>query len=299
MKKPVVDYRAFRPSKINDPAYAHLKLLLGWVGYLMLFFLTEKLIPAQECYPVHCWLDDLIPFCEYFVIPYVGWYVLIVVSLLYFALYNPKLFKGLMSFIIVTQVAAMFIYIVFPNRQDLRPLVFERDNVLTRIVGFLYTLDTNTGDVKMLRPRNQPGEMIGHEYWLQDGIHVGYQVHVPTPGNPVRTTYTGFIKYDGTNDIMALNGPMKDPDHVHSLDKDLIVCDAGVAIKLIRREGDKFGKPRILSMHNSSFYHQNSHPHPGFTPDGKGVLYASDSEGYINVYLAEIPDFDSLPEIDE
>jgi oligogalacturonide lyase len=48
-------------------------------------------------------------------------------------------------------------------------------------------------------------------------------------------------------------------------------------------------------MHDSSFYFQNSHPHPCFTPDGKHVLYASDIEGYINLYLVDIPDYDSLP----
>ena len=62
MKKPVVDYRTFRLSKINAPQFSHLKLLLGWVGYFILYFLTENLIPAENCTPVHMWLDDLIPF---------------------------------------------------------------------------------------------------------------------------------------------------------------------------------------------------------------------------------------------
>jgi oligogalacturonide lyase len=53
-----------------------------------------------------------------------------------------------------------------------------------------------------------------------------------------------------------------------------------------------------LCMHDSSFYFQNSHPYPCFTPDGKHVLYASDIEGYINLYLADIPDYDSLPYLD-
>ena len=38
----------------------------------------------------------------------------------------------------------MIIYIAFPNRQDLRPDVFPRDNLLSRLVGFIYTVDTNT-----------------------------------------------------------------------------------------------------------------------------------------------------------
>ena len=144
MRKPVVDYRTFRFSKIREPQFKHLLFLLGWVGYFALYFLTENLIPYEKCYPVHSVLDDMIPFCEYFVTPYVGWYLLIVGSLIYFALYNPDNFKNMMKFIIVTQVVAMAIYILFPNRQDLRPEVFVRDNIFTDIVRMLYTFDTST-----------------------------------------------------------------------------------------------------------------------------------------------------------
>ena len=143
-RKPVVDYRQFRFSKLRTPGFEHLLYLLGWVGYFSLYFLTENLIPLERCVPVHSWLDDVIPFCEYFAIAYVGWYVLIVVSLLYFALYNPHNFKKLMTFIIVTQVSAMVIYICFPNRQDLRPDVFVRDNLFTDIMSLIYAFDTST-----------------------------------------------------------------------------------------------------------------------------------------------------------
>ena len=145
MKQPVVDYREFRLSKLNEPEFAHLKLLLGWVAYFVLYFLTENLIPADQCHPVHCRLDDLIPFCEYFVIPYVGWYLLIVVSLGYFLLYNIENFKRLQTYIIITQAVAMVIYILYPTRQDLRPETFRNTNIFTWIIGLLYRFDTNTG----------------------------------------------------------------------------------------------------------------------------------------------------------
>lgn len=145
MKKPVVDYRQFRISRLNDPQFSHLKLLFGWVVYFCFYFLTENLIPAESCYSVHIPLDDMIPFCEWFVIPYVSWYFLIVLSLGYFALYNVDSFKRLSKYIIITQAVAMAIYIVFPSRQDLRPAEFPRENILSSMVGFLYALDTNTG----------------------------------------------------------------------------------------------------------------------------------------------------------
>ena len=145
MKKPVVDYRTFRINRINEPQFRHLWLLLGWVVYFALYFLTENLIPAERCTPVHMRLDDIIPFYEGFLIPYVFWYLLIVISLGYFLLYNVDSFKRLQTFIIITQAAAMLCYILFPTRQDLRPEAFPRDNFLTQCVGALYAFDTNTG----------------------------------------------------------------------------------------------------------------------------------------------------------
>ena len=73
MKRPVVDYRTFRLNKINEPQFAHLKLLLSWVVYFALYFLTENLIPAEKCQPVHMWLEDVMQFHEVFLIPYVFW----------------------------------------------------------------------------------------------------------------------------------------------------------------------------------------------------------------------------------
>ena len=145
MKKPMVDYRTFRLKKLNTPQFSHLWLLLGWVGYFLLYFLTENLIPAERCYPVHIPLDDWIPFNEWFLIPYVFWYALIVFSLGYFLLYNVDSFKRLQTYIIITQAVAMVSYILFPTRQDLRPEVFPRDNFLTQCIAFLYSFDTNTG----------------------------------------------------------------------------------------------------------------------------------------------------------
>ena len=145
MKQPVVDYRQFRLSKLRSPEYSHLMLLAAWPVYFAAYFLTENLIPAEVCHVMWCPLDDWIPFCELFVIPYLGWYLLIAGSLLYFMLYNPKNFRRMMQYIIITQVVAVMVYILYPSRQDLRPAEFPRENLLTGLVGLLYAADTNTG----------------------------------------------------------------------------------------------------------------------------------------------------------
>lgn len=145
MKKPLVDYSQFRLSKLNTPEFSHLKLLFGWVVYFAFYFLTENIIPAENCHVIYCKLDSIIPFCEWFIIPYTFWYLLIIFSLVYFALYNVESFKKLQTYIIITQVIAVIVYIIYPSCQNLRPAEFPRDNFLTDCIGLIYSLDTNTG----------------------------------------------------------------------------------------------------------------------------------------------------------
>ena len=145
MKKPVVDYREFRFSKLNTPQFSHLKLLGGWIFYFAMYFITENLIPAEACHPMHCALDDMIPFCEGFAVFYVGWYALVFGTLLYTLLYDIEGFKNVSKFIIITQVIAMACYIIYPSRQDLRPEVMPRDNFLCSLMAFIYSFDTSTG----------------------------------------------------------------------------------------------------------------------------------------------------------
>ena len=145
MRKPVVDYRTFRLRSINQPEFAHLKLLLGWLVYFAFYFLTENLIPVESCHLIHSRLDELIPFNEFFFIPYCFWYLLIVISLGYFALYDIPNFRNLQIFITITQVVAMTVYILYPSYQDLRPTEFVRDNFFTHLAALIYRADTPTG----------------------------------------------------------------------------------------------------------------------------------------------------------
>ncbi len=139
------DYRGFRLNKINTPEYSHLKLLVGWLVYFLAYFLTEKLIPFEKCHLIHSPLDDLIPFKEGFILIYLYWFVLTAYTLLHYLLYNIELFKKVQIFIIITQIVAVIVYIIYPNYQDLRPAVLPRENFCSMIVRFIYYFDTNTG----------------------------------------------------------------------------------------------------------------------------------------------------------
>ena len=145
MKKKPVDYSGFSLRRLNEPRFSHFKLLLGWVFYFVMYFVTENLIPAERCHPIHCALDDMIPFNEFFVIFYVGWYLLVFGTLAYTLFFEVENFKKVQTYIIITQVIAMTCYVLYPSRQDLRPEVFPRENFLTALMAFIYSFDTSTG----------------------------------------------------------------------------------------------------------------------------------------------------------
>ena len=140
-----VDYSEFRPWRLNDKRFSHLKLLGEWVLYFTMYTLTEKLIPESSCHVVHCALDDIIPFNEFFLIFYCAWYFWIGLTLIHYLVYDIDAFKKLQTFFIIVQLTAMIIYIIYPTMQDLRPESFVRDNILTRVMAGIYSIDTPTG----------------------------------------------------------------------------------------------------------------------------------------------------------
>ena len=200
MKKPAVDYRELRPSTITEPRYRHLLLLLGWAVYFALYFLTENLIPLEKCHVVHSPLDDVIPFCEYFVIPYTLWYVLIVGSLLYFALYNVRSFCKLQTFIMITQAAAMIVYILWPNRQELRPAALPRENFFTWIISIIYDFDTPSGVCPSLHVAYSIG--IASVWCKEKDVPLGFKAFIVVFVCVICVS-TAFIKQHSVVDIFA------------------------------------------------------------------------------------------------
>ena len=119
-------------------------LLLYWPLYLVMFFFVERFYPVEHYHVMHCALDDMIPFNEFFLIPYLFWFVFLAGMVVYTLWREPAAFTRMMRFIILTYTTAIVIYLLFPTCQELRPVVFERDNVFTRFLFYFYQFDTNT-----------------------------------------------------------------------------------------------------------------------------------------------------------
>jgi oligogalacturonide lyase len=154
----------------------------------------------------------------------------------------------------------------------------------------IWGLNTTTGEVWKIRPQ-QPDEAVGHEYWMADGVHIGY--HGRTPGGPIY----GAIRYDNTEQVEA---PFSyGSTHFHSLSLDTIVGDGSRTdpyLLLWRFHDGQFEGPKVLAWHRGSMHVGHIHAHPTMSTHAPKVCYAADPQGYCQVYLADLPDFDALPD---
>ena len=144
LPKPETDLRHFRLRRIQEPQYRHLWWLLFWPAYLLRYFLIENWNPAVQYHVIHCALDDAIPFHEGFLIFYVCWYFLILGIHLYTLVYDVDTFCRYSKFLCISVTISTAIFLLYPSCQNLRPETFPRDNFLSRVMGVIYAVDTNT-----------------------------------------------------------------------------------------------------------------------------------------------------------
>ena len=138
------DYRTLRPGTVASPRYRHVLMLLYWPAYGLVFLTLERLVSMDGYTAVHCALDDLIPFNEWFLVPYLFWFAYMTVALAYTFFFDVPSFKRMMAFVMVTYSVTVVVYLLWPTCQQLRPDAFPRDNLLTHFLGWFYTFDTNT-----------------------------------------------------------------------------------------------------------------------------------------------------------
>lgn len=121
----------------------HMFILLYFIVYLAWFTLIEKHITANF-HIIHTPIDDLIPFCEYFVVPYVLWFAYIAWGILYFGFRNVDEFFKLCMFLFTGMTLFLVISTVYPNGHYLRPTYFTHHNVFTQLCSIIYKSDTAT-----------------------------------------------------------------------------------------------------------------------------------------------------------
>ena len=143
--------------------YKHAWVFLYALIYMPWFVWLEKSVTGNY-YVIHSPIDDMIPFVEYFIIPYLLWFVFIAVWGLYFFFTNVKDFYKLTKLTIIGMTIFLIISTLVPNGLNLRPEVFERDNIFVDLVRFVYRVDTPTNVFPSLHVFNSLGICIAiHE----------------------------------------------------------------------------------------------------------------------------------------
>ena len=125
--------------------YKHIFVALYFPVYMVWFVWLEARVDVPFTY-IHCAIDDYIPFCEYFIIPYLLWFIYIAVTVGYFLFFNENTteFWSLILNLAIGMTLFLIVSYVYPNGLNIRPTEFTNDSVFTRMVQFLYRTYTPT-----------------------------------------------------------------------------------------------------------------------------------------------------------
>ncbi len=145
------------------------------VIYLILFFIVERLT-EDNYHVIHMALDDKIPFCEYFVIPYFCWFAYVAGFVVYFIFVDKESYWPMFWFLVTGMTLFLIVSFVYPNGHELRPEQFPRDNVFTRMIANLYQTDTATNILPSIHVYNSIGIQIAVQKSRRLSRHRGVQI---------------------------------------------------------------------------------------------------------------------------
>lgn len=134
MKKLIDLFRKYRHAWV----FIYVLIYLPWYMYLERTVVTEYHI-------MHTWVDDIIPFNEYFIIPYFIWFIYVASVLMFFFFRDVDEFYRFGLYLALGMSISLFICQIFPNGTELRPVNLDpHKNIFTYLVSFIYKTDTNT-----------------------------------------------------------------------------------------------------------------------------------------------------------
>ncbi|MDE7013770.1 MAG: serine/threonine protein phosphatase [Kineothrix sp.] len=124
--------------------YKHaVPLIIYGIIYLTWFIYLEQKV-TKDYRVIHVTLDDYIPFCEGFVIPYFLWFLYVSATVAYLFFKDKDDYYRTCIFLFTGMTVFLVISTLFPNGHHLRPQVMPRDNIFTWMVSRLYSTDTPT-----------------------------------------------------------------------------------------------------------------------------------------------------------
>lgn len=124
--------------------YKHaIPLMIYAVIYCTWFAYLEKAV-VHPTRIIHMKVDDMIPFCEVFVIPYFLWFAYVSAVVIYCFFKNKQDYYKCCVFLFTGMTVFLVISTLWPNGHHLRPYVMPRNNIFSNLVAHLYSMDTPT-----------------------------------------------------------------------------------------------------------------------------------------------------------
>ncbi len=139
--------------------YRHGWTLIYFFFYMPWFIYLEKTV-TENYTIIHLPIDDKIPFCEYFIIPYYLWFAFVPAVMIYLLLYSKKEFYEASAFLFIGMTIFLIICTVWPNGLNLRQDISYRNNICADIVKSLYKTDTSTNVFPSIHVFNTLGCLI-------------------------------------------------------------------------------------------------------------------------------------------
>ena len=123
--------------------YRHALVLLYGLIYMPWFMWLESRSNLPY-HVIHVKLDVMIPFVEYFIVPYLLWFVYVAAVFVYLFFKNRREFYQYCIFLFTGMTLFLIVSTLYPNGHLLRPNTFARNNIFTFAVQILYQADTAT-----------------------------------------------------------------------------------------------------------------------------------------------------------
>ncbi len=136
--------------------YGHIWALGYGFIYLPWFLYLERTV-VRDFTVMHVRLDDYIPFNEYFIVPYLLWFVYVAGAVLYFFFTSRQEYYRLCTFLFTGMTISLLICTFFPNGTDLRVPVDPQKNFCSFLVSLVHTADTSTNVFPSIHAYNSLG----------------------------------------------------------------------------------------------------------------------------------------------
>ncbi|GAB2943491.1 oligogalacturonate lyase [Hymenobacter coalescens] len=161
------------------------------------------------------------------------------------------------------------------------------------LVDRIWTIDTQTKQVKLVHKRTMDREIAGHEWFGADGKTIWFDHQLPrgatffVTGTDLKTGKEK--KYELTRDEWSVH-------YTSAPDQKTFAGDGGYPtsvahspnghwIYLFRPDGDRFKSEKLVNLGKHDY---KLEPNVHYSPDGKWIIFRANFEGQSQVYAVEI-----------